>query len=200
MGPALLRRRRQPRRKSPFPSKRAALAHYRDVIEPQLLGEPAPMPDLTLSGLVDALSRAPRRQRATADDRHAARTARARRRAHSASVPLRDLERMSGEIATWQARLPERSRYGVVQALRQTLGAAVRWGYMSSNPALLAGRNRQPRRAPCARTAATNSTRSRAELPPIYATAADVRRRDRAAAGGVAGARTPRHRPRAPAR
>jgi integrase len=40
--------------------------------------------------------------------------------------------------------LPERSSYGIVQALRQTLGAAARWGYMSSNPALLAGRNRQP--------------------------------------------------------
>jgi integrase len=59
-------------------------------------------------------------------------------------VPLRDLERMSGELASWRARLPERSRYGVTQALKQTLEAAVRWGYMSKNPAKLAGRNRQP--------------------------------------------------------
>jgi integrase len=59
-------------------------------------------------------------------------------------VPLRDLERMAGEIAAWQAGLPERSRYGVVQALRQTLEAAVRWEYMARNPAKLAGRNRQP--------------------------------------------------------
>jgi hypothetical protein len=59
-------------------------------------------------------------------------------------VPLRDLERMSGEIAAWQAKLPERSRYGIVQALRQTLEAAVRWGYMPSNPGKLAGPNRQP--------------------------------------------------------
>jgi integrase len=51
---------------------------------------------------------------------------------------------MSGELATWQARLPDRSRYGVVQALRQTLAAAVRWGYIARNPATLAGRNRQP--------------------------------------------------------
>jgi integrase len=51
---------------------------------------------------------------------------------------------MSGEIASWQARLPERTRYGLVQALRQTLEAAVRWGYMQRNPAKLAGRNRQP--------------------------------------------------------
>src|SRR5829696_154577 len=126
------------RRKSPFPSKSAALTHYRDVIEPQLRGEPAAMPDLTLSGLVDVYL-----------ERHAA-TVRPRtiatlreRLAHATrawgDIPLRDLERMSGDIATWQARLPERSRYGVVQALRQTLAAAVRWGYIATNPALLAG-------------------------------------------------------------
>jgi integrase len=51
---------------------------------------------------------------------------------------------MSGEIASWQAKLPKRSRYGTMQALRQTLGAAVRWGYMACNPAKLAGRNPQP--------------------------------------------------------
>lgn len=59
-------------------------------------------------------------------------------------VPLRDLERMSGELASWRARLPERSGYGIMSALRQTLEAAVRWGYMASNPAKLAGPNRQP--------------------------------------------------------
>src|SRR5918997_3213116 len=40
-------------RKSPFATKSAALAHYRDVIEPQLRGEPAPTPELTLARLVD---------------------------------------------------------------------------------------------------------------------------------------------------
>jgi integrase len=59
-------------------------------------------------------------------------------------VPLKDLERMSGEIAAWQAKLPERSRYGLVGALRQCLAAGCRWGYMGVNPAVLAGRNRQP--------------------------------------------------------
>jgi integrase len=57
---------------------------------------------------------------------------------------LPELERMAGELASWQARLPERSRYGIVQALRQVLEAAVRWGYMSRNPAKLAGRNPEP--------------------------------------------------------
>jgi integrase len=131
------------RRKSPFPSKSAALTHYRDVIEPELRGEPAPMPELTLAELVEVYL-----------ERHAAGvrertiwTLRVRLRyavAAFGDVPLRDLERMSGEIAAWQARLPERSRYGLVQALRQALEAGCRWGYMSRNPAKLAGRNRQP--------------------------------------------------------
>ena len=43
-------------------------------------------------------------------------------------VPPCELERMGGEIASWRTRLPEGSRYGVTQALRQALEAAVRWG------------------------------------------------------------------------
>ena len=131
------------RRKSPFPSKSAALAYYRHIIEPELRGEAPALPELTLAELVDLYL-----------ERHAA-TVRPRtidtlreRLTHATTafgdVPLRDLERMAGEIASWQARLPERSRYGLVQALRQTLGAGVRWGHMASNPALTAGRNRQP--------------------------------------------------------
>jgi hypothetical protein len=33
---------------------------------------------------------------------------------------------MSGELATWQATLPERSRFAIMAALRQALGAATR--------------------------------------------------------------------------
>ena len=69
-----------------------------------------------------------------------------------------------------------------MQALRQTLGAAVRWGYMRSNPAKLAGRNRQPSprpvRAFTARRARGDRGRAVADVPA----AARVRRRDRAAA------------------
>lgn len=131
------------RRKSPFPSKSAALAHYRTMIEPQLRGEPAPTPALTLSAFVPLYL-----------ERHAA-TVRPRtvetlteRLAHAqaafGAVPLRELERMSGEIATWRAQQPARVQYARMGALRQCLGAAVRWGYMAANPAALAGRNRQP--------------------------------------------------------
>lgn len=60
------------------------------------------------------------------------------------TVPLRDLEHMTDEIAAWQAKLPERAGHGITSALRQTLDAAVRWKRMSSNPAKLAGRNPKP--------------------------------------------------------
>jgi hypothetical protein len=37
---------------SPFPSKSAVLAYYRDVIEPRLRGEPEPLPELTFGEFV----------------------------------------------------------------------------------------------------------------------------------------------------
>src|SRR5690349_11715332 len=94
-------------RKSPFPLKSAVLAHYRDVIEPVLRGEAVPMPDLTLAEFVPLYL-----------ERHSA-TVRPRtietlreRLIHATKafggVPLRDLERMSAEIAAWQAKLPPR--------------------------------------------------------------------------------------------
>jgi integrase len=156
------------RRKSPFPSKSAALQHYREVIEPQLRGEPAPMPDLTLAGLVDVYL-----ERHAAGVRSRTIATLRERLAHAVrafgDVPLRDLERMAGDIGSWQARLPERSRYGVVQALRQTLGAAVRWGYMSSNPATLAGRNRQPAPRPVRAFTRAEIDALAVELGPAYA-------------------------------
>lgn len=130
------------RRKSPFPSKSAALAYYRDVIEPVLRGE-VPIRELTLGDLVEVyLERHAATVRLRTVETLGERLAHARRA--FGDVPLRDLERMSGDLAAWQAGLPERSRYGLVQALRQTLEAAVRWGYMTRNPAKQAGRNPQP--------------------------------------------------------
>src|SRR5688500_6115302 len=132
----------QRRRKSPFVSKSAALAYFRDVIEPELRGE-APPAELTLAELVDVYL-----ERHAANVRPRTITTLRERLVHATSaygdVPLRDLERMSGELAGWQARLPERSRYGIMQALRQTLAAAVRWEYMGRNPAVAAGKNPEP--------------------------------------------------------
>ena len=129
--------------KSPFPSKSAALAHYRNVVEPELGGDSAAMPELALAEFVELYL-----------ERHAASvrprtisTLRERLRHAAAAygdVPLRDLARMSGDLAGRRAGQPKRVRYARMAALRQALEAAVRWGYMTQNPAKLAGRNRQP--------------------------------------------------------
>lgn len=133
----------QRRRKSPFPSKSAALQWYRDVVEPELRGQAPAPPALTLSEFSELYL-----ERHAATVRDCTIDTLQRRLVHATTafgdVPLRELERMTDELAGWQARLPERSRYGIVQALRQTLGAAVRWGYISVNPAALADRNPQP--------------------------------------------------------
>jgi integrase len=131
------------RRVSPFPSKSSALKHFRDVIEPQLRGEPVALPDLTLSEFAELYL-----------ERHSAvvrgRTIKILRdRLKYATrdygdVRLSELERMSGVLAGWRAKLPAGSRFGIMAALRQTLGAAVDWGYIGENPAKKAGKNPQP--------------------------------------------------------
>jgi integrase len=150
-----------------FPTRSAAFQHYRDAIEPRLRGEPEPLPELTLVELVDVyLGRheATRRARTITILRE--------RLAYATDaygdVPLRELERMAGDLADWQATLTERSRYGIMQALRQTLAAAVRWGYMTRNPAALAGPNPQPPpRTPDPFTL-TEVDAIAAELGPVY--------------------------------
>ena len=128
-------------RKSPFPTKTAALDHYRDKIEPTLRGDTLQPVELTLSELVDVfLTRhevnvRPRTIKVLRERLAYATTA-------YGDVPLRDLERMGGDLAAWQTRLPPRSRYAIMNALRQALGAAERWGHIGRNPAKLAGRNR----------------------------------------------------------
>jgi integrase len=149
-----------------FPSKSAAVRHYRDVIEPQLRGE-APMPELTLAEFVPRYI-----------ERHGTgirpRTIQALRQRLGyairafGDVPLRDLERMSGELADWRNTLPERSRYDVTRALRQTLEAAVRYGYMDRNPAKLAGRNPQPPPRPVRAFTYAELEAIAAELSPAY--------------------------------
>jgi integrase len=83
-------------------------------------------------------------------------------------VQLRDLERMAAEIASWRAALPERSRYGVIQALRQALEAAVHWGDMDGNPAKLAGANPPPPPRGVETFTAAEIEALAAELGPVY--------------------------------
>jgi integrase len=58
---------------------------------------------------------------------------------------LAELEGAAGDIARWRAGLPEHARHRHTQALRQVLGAAIRWRYLSRNPAVDAGANPTPR-------------------------------------------------------
>ena len=52
---------------------------------------------------------------------------------------------MTDEVAAFAAGLPERYRYSVMSALRQTVEVGIRYGYLSRNPAKLAGKNPQPK-------------------------------------------------------
>jgi integrase len=58
-------------------------------------------------------------------------------------VPPRDSA--AADIAAWRATLAPGSRYRFTSALRQALAAAVRWRYITRNPAVDAGKNPQPR-------------------------------------------------------
>lgn len=131
------------RRQAGFGSRSDALDWFGSVERSRQLGLPVARPDVTLSEFVERFL-----------DRHAAvrsartvRTLRERlRRPVKAygDVPLGDLERMSGDLADFAAKLPAGYRYSVMGALRQSLAAGVRWGYLSSNPAALTGPNPMP--------------------------------------------------------
>ena len=157
------------------------------------------MPELTLSELVELYL-----------ERHAAtvrpRTIGALRwrlgvaTAAFGNVPLRDLERMAGEIATWKGLAPPavalRDRGGAAA----TLGAAVRWQYMGQSPAVLAGSNPQPAPRPVRTYTPEELEAIPMESSPHVPAGAGVRRRDRTATRGVAGDRARRRRPwRSPA-
>ncbi len=60
-------------------------------------------------------------------------------------VPLAELERMPLAIAEWREKLPRRSSYGIVSALRQVLTAAVSYELRRVNPVTKSGPNPQPR-------------------------------------------------------
>jgi integrase len=65
-------------------------------------------------------------------------------RAVFGSWTLREFEHAADDIAAWRATLSAGSRYQLTSALRQALAAAVRWRYVTCNPAVDAGRNPQP--------------------------------------------------------
>lgn len=157
----------QRRTKQPFASKSDARKWYRENVEPVLNGEPAAKPDLALSGFIPIyLERHGRDVRKRTVDTLRERLGHAER--EFGSVPLRELERMADEVAAWRARQPQGVAYGRMAALRQTLTAAVRWGYMNRNPAIEAGKNRQPQQRDVRVYTMAELDAIAAELPPQY--------------------------------
>ena len=120
-----------------------ARQHFSDVIKPALDGRPAARRDLTFSGLVDVFLE---RHAVVAKPRTIAelRWRLNQSEAKFGTVPLVELEGMADEIAGWAVSLSERLRYPIMAALRQALEAGVRYGYLTCNPAKLAGPNSMP--------------------------------------------------------
>lgn len=131
------------RRKSGFTSRTEALDWFEKVERPRQLGFAVAPTDETFSAFVDryliahAVGREPSTLRALKERlRYATKT--------FGDVTLRDLERRASEIAKWTSTLPAGSRYGIVQAFRQAVATAIRWGLMGLNPVKAAGANPQP--------------------------------------------------------
>jgi integrase len=126
-----------------FASKTEALNHYRDVIELNLRGEPTTRRGVTLTELVDTYLE--RHGKIAQPATIATLRWRMKRPLEDfGSVLLVELETMTDEIAGFAANLPERFRYSVMSAFRQTCAAGIRYGYMTQNPAKLSGKNPAP--------------------------------------------------------
>lgn len=126
-----------------YASKTEALRHFDKVVKPTLDGTVARR-DVTLRMLADTFLD---RHAKIASDR-TIRTLRCRLKPsleRFGDITLAQLEGMVDEVAGYAAQQPERYRYSVMSALRQTLEAGVRYGHMTRNPAKLAGKNPQPK-------------------------------------------------------
>jgi integrase len=128
---------------SGFDTKTAARRWFAKNVAPRLT-RGAPSPEITFDAFCEVFL-----------SRHGATVAETTKRTLEARLKparkefgtwtLRELEGAAGDVAAWRASLDEGSRYQWTSALRQTLGAAVRWQYLGRNPAVDACRNPQPR-------------------------------------------------------
>jgi integrase len=128
--------------KTGFRTKTDARRWFNETVAPRL-ERGAPSPDLTFDAFCELFLHG---HGATVSPRTAAtlRERLAPARAVFGAWPLRDLEGAADDIARWGATLGT-SRYRLMLALRQCLGAAVRWRYIAHNPAVDAGPNPEPR-------------------------------------------------------
>lgn len=89
-------------------------------------------------------------------------------RARFGDWKLRELEYAAADIAVLRGTLPEGSRYRLMLALRQCLGAAVRWQYLGRNPAKDAGPNPEPGAEEIKPFTIVEVDMVAAELGPVY--------------------------------
>lgn len=126
-----------------FKTKTEARRWFAANVAPRL-DRGAPSPDITFDDFCELFlgrhgATVSERTRATLEERLAP----ARR--VFGDWTLAELEGAADDIARWRSGLADTSRYRLTLALRQTLAAAVRWLYMTRNPAIDAGRNPEPR-------------------------------------------------------
>jgi integrase len=126
-----------------FPTKSEAWAHYRNVIEPELNGKQAARRDLTYSELVEVFLE---RHAIVAKPRTITELRWRLKQSEEkfGDIPLAELEGMSDEIAGYAVTISDRLRYPLMAAFRQALEAGIRYGYLTRNPAKLAGPNPMP--------------------------------------------------------
>jgi integrase len=133
----------QRRYQSGFRTKTEARAWFREHVAPRL-HRGAPSAEITFDKFCDLYLH---RHRATVSER-TVQTLRERlkpARGTFGDWTLAELENAAADVANWRTSLPEGSRYRLMLALRQTLAAAVRWRYITRNPAVDAGPNPEPR-------------------------------------------------------
>lgn len=152
--------------KSGFATRKAARGWFAENVAPRLR-RGSPSPDLTFDAFCELFLA---RHGATVSPRTRTTIAERLRSSRDAFGPwtLRELENAAADVARWRAGLPEGSRYRLTLALRQALGAAVRWDYMTRNPAVDAGRNTQPRREELRPFAPEQIDALAVELGPVY--------------------------------
>jgi integrase len=128
----------------PFQTKTAARKWFRETVIPRLERGAAPSADITFDAFADVFLA----RHDAGQDSSTVKTLRDRlkpARAKFGGWTLSELEYAADDIAAWRATLTDSSRYRLTSALRQCLGAAVRWQYIRRNPAVDAGQNPQPR-------------------------------------------------------
>jgi integrase len=156
---------RRPQRTG-FATKTEARRWFAANVEPRLRTS-APSGEITFDAFAELFL-----------DRHGATVARATRatlaerlgpsRVTFGDWTLSELEGAAADVAAWRATLPATSRYRLTSALRQALAAAVRWRYITRNPAIEAGRNPQPRAEELQPFAVEEIDALAEELGPVY--------------------------------